>query len=43
MSMYRASGNARPPELVLGFGNLSEAAIGRGIAAICDLLRADRA
>ncbi|MEO6859147.1 MAG: PLP-dependent aminotransferase family protein, partial [Solirubrobacteraceae bacterium] len=38
MSMYRASANTRPPGLVLGFGNLSEAAIERGIAAISDLL-----
>jgi len=40
MSRYRASGNPRPPELVLGFGNLSEPAIERGIAAIGDLLQA---
>jgi len=39
MSMYRASGNTSPPELVLGFGNLSEAAIERGIAAISDVLQ----
>lgn len=38
MSMYRASGSTSPPELVLGFGNLSEAAVERGIAAISDLL-----
>ena len=39
MSMYRAGGDARPPELVLGFGDLSEAAIHRGIATVSDLLR----
>ncbi len=39
MSRYRASGNTSPPELVLGFGNLSEAEIERGIAAISDLLQ----
>jgi hypothetical protein len=31
-----------PPELVLGFGNVTESAIERGIAAIGDLLRARR-
>jgi hypothetical protein len=35
----RASGETRPPELVLGFGNLSEHSIERGIATIADLLR----
>jgi GntR family transcriptional regulator/MocR family aminotransferase len=38
MSQYRASGDVRPPELVFGFGNVSEAAIERGIAAVGDLL-----
>jgi GntR family transcriptional regulator/MocR family aminotransferase len=38
MSSYRPSGQAGPPQLVLGFGNLGEAAIERGIAAIGDLL-----
>jgi GntR family transcriptional regulator / MocR family aminotransferase len=38
MTSYRFSGNGGPPELVLGFGNLTEAAIARGIAAIGDLL-----
>ena len=41
----RVSGPSRsfgPPQLVLGFGNLSEAAIGRGIEAVADLLWADR-
>ena len=33
MSRYRASGAVHPPELVLGFGNLSDDAIERGIAA----------
>ncbi len=34
----RAAGGYHPPELVLGFGNLSEPAIERGIVAIADLL-----
>jgi GntR family transcriptional regulator / MocR family aminotransferase len=38
MSSYRPSGRSGPPQLVLGFGNLSEAAIDRGITAIGDLL-----
>ena len=38
MGEYRLSGLSGPPQLVLGFGNLSEAAIERGIAAISDLL-----
>ena len=38
MSSYRPSGAEGPPQLVLGFGNLSEAAIVRGIGAISDLL-----
>jgi GntR family transcriptional regulator/MocR family aminotransferase len=40
MSAYRTrQAEDHPPELVLGFGNLSEAAIERGIAAVADLLR----
>jgi DNA-binding transcriptional MocR family regulator len=39
MSRYRASGCTRPPQLVLGFGDLSEASIKRGIATISDLLK----
>jgi GntR family transcriptional regulator / MocR family aminotransferase len=39
MSWYRADGATQPPELVLGFGNLTEGDIERGIAAIADLLR----
>jgi GntR family transcriptional regulator/MocR family aminotransferase len=38
MSSYRPSGHTGPPQLVLGFGNLTEAAITRGIGAIGDLL-----
>jgi GntR family transcriptional regulator / MocR family aminotransferase len=38
MSDYRRDGQAGPPELVLGFGDLSESAIERGIAAVADLL-----
>jgi hypothetical protein len=37
MSAYRTAQDPHaPPELVLGFGNLSEQAIKRGIAAIGD-------
>ena len=39
MSRYRATRGAHPPQLVLGFGNLTDAAIDRGIRAIADLLR----
>ncbi|HEY3725939.1 MAG TPA: PLP-dependent aminotransferase family protein [Solirubrobacteraceae bacterium] len=38
MSSYRPSGGGGPPQLVIGFGNLSEPAIERGIKAISDLL-----
>jgi GntR family transcriptional regulator/MocR family aminotransferase len=38
MSSYRPSGRPGPPQLVLGFGNLTEPAITRGIAAVADLL-----
>jgi GntR family transcriptional regulator/MocR family aminotransferase len=40
MSRYRSSGATVPPELVMGFGNLTESAIRQGIASIADLLRA---
>jgi GntR family transcriptional regulator/MocR family aminotransferase len=39
MSAYRFDSATQPPQLVLGFGNLTEGAIERGIAAIGDLLR----
>ena len=38
MSEYRPGPSSGPPQLVLGFGNLAEAAIGRGIEAVADLL-----
>jgi GntR family transcriptional regulator / MocR family aminotransferase len=38
MSAYRFDGATNPPQLVLGFGNLTEGAIERGIAAIGDVL-----
>jgi len=38
MSDLSTSGQGRPFELVLGFGNLSEESIQRGIATIADLL-----
>jgi len=41
MSHWRFSGAADPPELVIGFGNLTENTIRRGIAAIGDLLRGE--
>jgi GntR family transcriptional regulator / MocR family aminotransferase len=40
MSRWRASGQTRPPRLVLGFGDLSESAINHGIKTVADLLRA---
>jgi GntR family transcriptional regulator / MocR family aminotransferase len=38
LSRFRADGSTEPPELLLGFGNLTESAIEHGIAAIGDLL-----
>jgi GntR family transcriptional regulator/MocR family aminotransferase len=38
MARYRFAASDHPPQLVLGFGNLSEEAIHRGVAAIGDLL-----
>jgi GntR family transcriptional regulator/MocR family aminotransferase len=38
MSRYRAGGATRPPQLVLGFGNLTPSAVRRGVAAMSDLL-----
>ncbi len=38
MSRYRSDHVARPPKLVIGFGNLTEPTIARGIATIADLL-----
>ncbi|MGO9901834.1 MAG: PLP-dependent aminotransferase family protein [Solirubrobacteraceae bacterium] len=38
ISSYRSGGRSGPPQLVLGFGNLTEAEIQRGIGAISDLL-----
>jgi GntR family transcriptional regulator / MocR family aminotransferase len=42
MSTYRASRSATPPQLVMGFGNLTERAIARGIATIADVLAGRR-
>ncbi|NUT05926.1 MAG: PLP-dependent aminotransferase family protein [Hamadaea sp.] len=39
MSAYRFDHNRRPAQLVLGFGNLTPAAIGDGIESIADLLQ----
>lgn len=38
MASYRLSGQGGPPQMVLGFGNLTGAAIERGIRTIADLL-----
>ncbi|SPT49371.1 PLP-dependent aminotransferase family protein [Actinomadura madurae] len=38
MSTFRTSGAADPPQLVLGFGDLTETAIRDGIRAVADLL-----
>jgi GntR family transcriptional regulator / MocR family aminotransferase len=43
MSDYRPGGGSGPPQLVLGFGNLSEVAIERGIRTVADLLEPRRA
>lgn len=40
MSEYRSTHATTPPQLVLGFGNLSEGAIHDGVAAVADLLSA---
>jgi GntR family transcriptional regulator / MocR family aminotransferase len=40
MSERIAAASARPPELILGFGDLSEPAIRRGIELVADLLTA---
>jgi GntR family transcriptional regulator / MocR family aminotransferase len=39
MSRYRATGEVAAPQLVMGFGNVSERAIEPGIAAVADLLK----
>lgn len=39
MSHYRIDAATHPPQLVMGFGHLTEGAIDRGIATIADLLR----
>jgi GntR family transcriptional regulator/MocR family aminotransferase len=39
MSRYRIDGETVPPMLVLGFGNVAEGAIERGIAAVGELLQ----
>jgi len=39
MSRFRANGDTRPPQLALGFGDLSEASIWRGIEIVADLLQ----
>jgi GntR family transcriptional regulator/MocR family aminotransferase len=39
MSEFRSSGATRPPQLVLGFGNLSNESIESGVHTISDLLR----
>jgi hypothetical protein len=39
MADHRATPSAAPPQLVLGFGNVSERAIEPAISAVADLLR----
>jgi len=39
MSRYRSSGAVKPPQLVLGFGNLTERSLKEGLAQVIDLLR----
>jgi GntR family transcriptional regulator/MocR family aminotransferase len=39
MSANRSTGTTNPPQLVLGFGNLSEHAIREGIGRVADLLQ----
>jgi GntR family transcriptional regulator / MocR family aminotransferase len=38
MSAFRLDGATRPPQLVLGFGNLGDRAVAEGIATVADLL-----
>jgi GntR family transcriptional regulator/MocR family aminotransferase len=38
MGAQRAAGTPAPPQLVIGFGNVSERAVESGIAAVADLL-----
>ena len=38
MGDYRPGPSSGPPQIVLGFGNLTDSAIGRGIEAVADLL-----
>jgi GntR family transcriptional regulator/MocR family aminotransferase len=38
MCRYRSDGRTRPPQLALGFGNLTETSIARGVATVSDLL-----
>jgi DNA-binding transcriptional MocR family regulator len=39
MSAYRSGHSPGPPQLVLGFGNTSQRAIGAGIAVLGGVLR----
>jgi GntR family transcriptional regulator/MocR family aminotransferase len=39
MSVHRSTGASAPPQLVLGFGNLTERAIQTGITTVSDLLQ----
>jgi GntR family transcriptional regulator/MocR family aminotransferase len=39
MSTYRSTHDTEPPQLVLGFGNISQRAIRTGMSTIADLLR----
>jgi GntR family transcriptional regulator/MocR family aminotransferase len=39
MSSYRSTHATAPPQLVLGFGNLTDRSIKAGVAAVADLLQ----
>jgi GntR family transcriptional regulator / MocR family aminotransferase len=39
MSSYRRNHATAPPQLVLGFGNLTDRSIKAGISAVADLLQ----
>jgi GntR family transcriptional regulator / MocR family aminotransferase len=41
MNHYRANRATRPPQIVLGFGDLTAEAITRGIATVADILRSE--
>jgi hypothetical protein len=42
VNRYRFDGTTGPPALVLGFGNLTDSQIRRGVAVLVDVLAHDR-